>query len=371
MKKILSLEGGGIRGVFAIAVLERVESLLREQEGKEDLVLADWFDFIGGTSTGAIIATMLSKGMSVGDILRKYRELGPIVFRKKPFYQSWRSFYRSEDFADLLQGMFREKDGGLMTLGSELLRTRLMVVVRNGSTGSMWPLTNVPGAKYNRRKAEGASSNLDIPLWKLVRASAAAPVFFPSEIVNLPTREGRPCEFEFIDGGVSAYNNPSIAMFLHATLPEYAMNYPKGADQLFLCSVGTGVLPLRFKPGELGRINIVGGALRTLKAMMESVTEEQDKLCRVIGECVHGEPLDREIGDLKGSGMGMFRYVRYQHAFSDEEVKASRTRTRSHRPLDIDDLAGFGDLFEIGRTYASENVLLDHFPKTDIGETDG
>ncbi|MEM6916215.1 MAG: patatin-like phospholipase family protein, partial [Verrucomicrobiota bacterium] len=67
MKRILSLDGGGIRGVFTIAILERIEALLREhyKDSKPGLVLADYFDFIGGTSTGAIIAALLSKGLSV------------------------------------------------------------------------------------------------------------------------------------------------------------------------------------------------------------------------------------------------------------------------------------------------------------------
>ncbi|MEM6279120.1 MAG: patatin-like phospholipase family protein [Verrucomicrobiota bacterium] len=370
MKRILSLDGGGIRGVFTIAILERIEALLREhyKDSKPGLVLADYFDFIGGTSTGAIIAALLSKGLSVRAIRESYEQLGPIVFRRKPFWQSWRSFYGSEDFADLLRELFREKeekgDGEweYMTLGSKRLLTDLMIVVRNGSTGSMWPLTNNPVAKYNQKKSPEEETNLDIPLWQLVRASAAAPVFFPSEMVTLKRRDGKEQTFEFIDGGVSAYNNPSVAMFLHATLPVYHMNYPTGVDQLFLCSVGTGVLPLRFQPGELGKINIIGGALRTLGAMMESVTEEQDKLCRVLGDCIHGEHLDREALDLKGHGMKNFGYVRYQHEFTKEEIEASRRRTKSLRPLDIDDLAGLEDLLKIGRKYAEETVSPEHFP---------
>lgn len=51
-KKILALDGGGIKGVVSIEILAKIEQLLREREGKPDLVLADYFDFIAGTSTG-------------------------------------------------------------------------------------------------------------------------------------------------------------------------------------------------------------------------------------------------------------------------------------------------------------------------------
>ena len=56
-KKLLALDGGGIRGVITLEVLQRIESMLAQQLGAgDDFVLADYFDYIGGTSTGAVIA---------------------------------------------------------------------------------------------------------------------------------------------------------------------------------------------------------------------------------------------------------------------------------------------------------------------------
>jgi predicted acylesterase/phospholipase RssA len=66
IRKILALDGGGIRGIITLEILARIESLLREKSGRrDDFVLADYFDFIAGTSTGAIIGTALSLGMTV------------------------------------------------------------------------------------------------------------------------------------------------------------------------------------------------------------------------------------------------------------------------------------------------------------------
>src|SRR4051794_20795858 len=59
-KKMLALDGGGIRGVIALEVLKRIEKILREREQNPNLVLSDYFDYFAGTSTGAIIATCLS-----------------------------------------------------------------------------------------------------------------------------------------------------------------------------------------------------------------------------------------------------------------------------------------------------------------------
>src|SRR5207237_5453070 len=68
MNRLLSLDGGGMRGFFTLEILGRVETLLRERYRKPDLVLADYFNFIGGTSTGAIIAGLLSWGRSIQEI---------------------------------------------------------------------------------------------------------------------------------------------------------------------------------------------------------------------------------------------------------------------------------------------------------------
>jgi predicted acylesterase/phospholipase RssA len=64
-KKLLAIDGGGIRGVLSLEVLQKIESLLKEQSGNPQFVLADYFDYIAGTSTGGIIAAGLSIGMPV------------------------------------------------------------------------------------------------------------------------------------------------------------------------------------------------------------------------------------------------------------------------------------------------------------------
>ena len=365
MKRLLSLDGGGIRGIFSIAVLERFEEILREryQHKKPGFVLADYFDFIGGTSTGAIIAALLSKGQSIRAIREAYEQLGPIVFRKKPFWRSWRSFYGSEAFADVLKDLFQEVDGSPMTLGSERLGTLLMLVMRNGSTGSTWPITNHPEAIYNRRGPNGVPTNLDLPLWQLIRASAAAPAYFPVEQVELHSTDGELKRFEFVDGGISPYNSPALAMYLAATLPEYAINFSKGVDNLQLWSIGTGRLPSKRKSGELARDNLIGGTIHSLSGLIESVEREQDKLCRVLGHCIHGDRIDSEIGSLLESGYGHFLYCRYTHRFTDQDIAECRSKYGSKRPFSLDDLSSIPALLEIGRRYAAEHVHPEHFPE--------
>ena len=75
-KRILALDGGGIRGALTLGYLQRIEDVLKEQsDDKENFRLSDYFDLIGGTSTGAIIASCLAIGMKVSQITDLYMKL--------------------------------------------------------------------------------------------------------------------------------------------------------------------------------------------------------------------------------------------------------------------------------------------------------
>ncbi|MGB6545912.1 MAG: patatin-like phospholipase family protein, partial [Candidatus Acidiferrales bacterium] len=86
MKHILSLDGGGIRGVFTLEILLRIQQLLREHAHNPQLMLADHFEFIAGTSTGAMIATALSWGMDAQTIMDVYEKHGKAMFQPVPWY---------------------------------------------------------------------------------------------------------------------------------------------------------------------------------------------------------------------------------------------------------------------------------------------
>src|ERR1700746_924788 len=178
-KKLLAIDGGGIRGVLALEVLQGIEDLLKAKSGRADFRLADYFDYIAGTSTGGIIAAGLAIGMSVSEILTFYREAGAQMFVKANLLRRLRYKFEDEPLAEKLRGVF----GGSTTLGSDKLRTLLLLVMRNATTDSPWPISNNPYARYNDMSRDDC--NLNLPLWQLVRASTAAPTFFPPEVIVL------------------------------------------------------------------------------------------------------------------------------------------------------------------------------------------
>lgn len=149
-KKILACDGDGIRGLISVEVLAKIEAILRERQPPEKragFVLADWFDYFAGTSTGAVIATCLALGMSMERIRTFYLESGEEMFDTAGLLR--RLHYKYDD--DKLSLKLKAEIGTETTLGSDALRTLLTIVMRNATTDSPWPLSNNPGAFYNQR----------------------------------------------------------------------------------------------------------------------------------------------------------------------------------------------------------------------------
>jgi hypothetical protein len=353
-RRILALDGGGIRGVFTIEVLARMEQLLREHAGNPKLVLADHFDLIAGTSTGAIIATFLSWGEPVAAIRHRYLEEARRMFVRAPWWRMSAGWFSERNLSQWLREFLVEEDGSAAMLGTARLRTLLLVVMRNATTGSAWPLTNNPRALYNRRVNEDGSAyprcNLDIPLWQIVRASAAAPVYFPPERVRLGGRD-----IEFIDGGITAYNNPALIAYITATQPCYKIGWPAGADRLHLVSIGTGQTRALISERLRRILGIAGLGALVPRGLMDSISREQDMLCRVLGEMTFGAPLDREAAEIHG--LKQFTYARYNREFTAEEIKTAEQRFGGKFSLDNLRMSSF--LREEGLRFASE-VRIEH-----------
>jgi predicted acylesterase/phospholipase RssA len=321
-KKILACDGGGIRGLLSVEILARIEAQLRAQRGQPGLVLADYFDFVCGTSTGAIIAACISAGMSMDRIREFYVGSGEQMFDKASILKRLRYSYNDEPLAAKLRTELNralgEPDGAPpATLGNANLRTLLMMVLRNHTTDSPWPVCNNPLARYNQ--SDRPDCNLDLPLWQLVRASTAAPTFFPPEVVTFA--EGTPNEypFVFVDGGVTTYNNPAFLAFQMATAAPYQINWPTGADRLLIVSVGTGGAAMARPDLQAGDLWLLDHAKNLPSALMNAAAAGWDMACRLLGECRVGGRIDREFGTMVAQAAGpanwtgtkLFSYLRY------------------------------------------------------------
>jgi hypothetical protein len=371
---MLALDGGGIRGVLTLQVLKRIENLLARQYHGDDAAaqarfrLSQFFDYIGGTSTGAIIAAGLARGMSVQEIEAFYRDFGQEAFAKRSLFARWKSLYEDGALAARLKAVF-SVDGALDTLEPTHLKTLLLVVTKNLTTDSAWPISSNPGARYN--DPTRPDCNLRIPLWKIVRASTAAPVYFPPEVVQWDKADPSK-SFVFVDGGTTPYNFPGFLMVRMATSPCYRLNWPTGEDKLLLVSVGTGWAPVAGTDVDDPETNLATAALTTLQALMRQAEVDQDLNCRTFGRCTYGHVLDREVGDLVprrgdqpiqlSENLGrMFLYCRY-----DAELTAGGLAGLGIPNIDSTEVGGMDNikamplLTKIGEALA-KRVELAHF----------
>jgi uncharacterized protein len=343
-------------------ILARIEKLLIEESKRPDYRLADYFDYVAGTSTGGIIAAGIAMGMSVKEILDFYVNNGTKMFDKASIFRRLQTKFESEPLALQLQEVF----GTATTLGAPELESLLLLVMRNATTDSPWPISNNPFAKYNA--ASHPACNLKMPLWQLVRASTAAPTYFPPEVIDVG---GKP--FIFVDGGVTMYNNPAFQMFLMATVDRYWVNAPPerrgfktGVDEMLIVSVGTGTSAGKNYSLKADEMDLIFNATKIPSALMYAALNEQDLLCRVFGDCVEGPLLNREIGDMLASqgplSTKLFRYARYNAELTEEGLKALGCGNIEPTSVQkMDQVASIPDLQRIGAAVADQRIDREHF----------
>jgi len=364
--RLLALDGGGIRGLITLAVLVRLEELLSKAWNDPDFRLCKFFDCIGGTSTGAIIATGLARGMSAKELLSFYKDFGREVFVKRNLFVRWKSLYDNGALEKKLKEFFKDPE----SLKPEFLKSLLVVVTRNATTDSAWPISSNPWAKYNG--PDRPDCNLCIPQWKIVRASTAAPVFFPPEVIEW--NAGDPSEsFVFVDGGTTAYNTPAFLMARMVTEPAYRLSWPKGESKMLVVSIGTGSGPILGATADDPDTNVLAGAVNTLSAVMNQAQVDQDVNCRTVGRCTYGPFIDREVLDLvprddAGNPISLekdlgraFLYARYDAEMTADGLKALKLeRLDPAKVSKLDSVDHIDDLIAIGEALA-EQLDLRHF----------
>ena len=298
--KLLSIDGGGIRGVLALEILNELERQLAEAHDvpREEFRLSDFFDYVSGTSTGAVIAASIACGMSVSEILTFYREAGNAMFDNRISQKFWQmvtsaKMYNHKPLAIKLKDFFGEN----RTLEEGNLKCLFLAVTRNQTTDSAWPISSNPKAKYN--DINMPDCNLKIPLWQIVRASTAAPLAYGPEVIHWDPNDPSK-SFLFVDGGVTPYNNPSWILYRMATEPGYNLNWETGEDKMMLVSIGTGSSP-KGDDGQLVQRSVFQkfrGYGKIPGSLIQSSMVDQDTNCRQVGRCVFGEVIDSEVGDM-------------------------------------------------------------------------
>ncbi len=354
-KRILALDGGGIRGALTLGFLERIEAIIREKEGNPNLLLCDYFDLIGGTSTGAIIAAGLSIGKSSKEIKKLYLEIGGDIFGKKNHFfvnplKWYKAKYSFEPLENALEDFFED-----ITMGSDRIKTGLCVVTKRADTFSTWPILSSSKGKYFKY-------NKNMMLHKVVRASAAAPTYFKPKQIDV----GGGQIATFIDGGLSLANNPAFQLFLIATLKGFPYKWPIGEDKITLVSVGTGSSKKHIDADKIAEFGLGDWAKEIPNMFMEDANYLNQTLLQYLSNSPTAKIIDSEIGDLKDdilTDKPALHYLRYNVMLEENELNGlgmnfSLEEIKSLQKMDAAE--NKNKLYEIGAKAAAQYILPEH-----------
>jgi patatin-like phospholipase/acyl hydrolase len=318
-KKILSLDGGGIRGALTLGYLKKLEDILKAKfPGQPDFRLCDYFDLIGGTSTGSIIAASLAIGRTVDEITKLYMDLGGKIFGEKRNWwnpmetMKWlKANYNYQAMEDGLKHAF-----GNITLGGKELKTGLCIVAKRADTNSIWPLINHPKGKFYDSEL---GKNKDIPLWQAVRASSAAPTYFAPQMIEVVQGQ----QAAFVDGGLSMANNPSLTLLMIATLKGFPFRWKMSEENLLLVSVGTGYSVYKKYVKEIDESTMLSWAANIPDMLMQDASWQNRVMLQWISQSPTADYLDMEIEKMDGdllAGKPLISYLRYNFRITENEL---------------------------------------------------
>jgi hypothetical protein len=370
-KRILSIDGGGVRGALAIGLLHKLERILRERYDRPDMVLSDYFDLIGGTSVGAILSAGLALGHTTDEAIADFRKMGPRLFRQKgvriPFVQA--------RFDPRIIERLLYEEFGDCTLGSAAWKTGFAAVSKRVDTGSTWLLTNCPRAKYWDGSPDEAgltaaertvTPNADYPLAKVVQSSAAAPLFF--DLVSLEIARGDPGVF--FDGAVTPHGNPALQLVMAGLIPAYGFGWEQGADKLLVVSVGAGAPRPRKPEWVSGRL--VAALLKAVHALV-SMSYDTGELATSVLQWLGTSPqpwrINSELGDMADArprGLApLWTVLRYdapleQRWLTDQLGMAFSGPEMIHL-IRMDDDRLIERLYAIGQAAAEIQIKPEHF----------
>jgi patatin-like phospholipase/acyl hydrolase len=272
--KILSCDGGGIRGLLTAIILETLEKEIQQINPTSSLHKC--FDVFAGTSTGSIIACGLARGMSATQIRRFYETKGDIIFPKMNL-----AFWAGELLERMKKGHFSQPLYEAKGLESVL---RLPDVFPDDLLFGALPkeVLVVSYDTYNRKaivfKSAGRKS-AKVPVWQVCRASAAAPAAYPGFLLKEPQflaahKSGGNVEGDLerlipddglplIDGGVLA-NNPTLCAVAEQFSRYSQESGPKQENatypNLLVASFGTGQSGRRITPRDVKNWGVLAWA---------------------------------------------------------------------------------------------------------------
>ena len=223
--RILSIDGGGIRGIYPACILWHMEKRL-------EIDLFKTFDMIAGTSTGSIIAAGIAVEMSPADIVKMYKEYGAKIFMKKRnflYSVMCDSRYEAQYLDDVLSDVFHD-----MRLGS--IKKPLLIPATDISNGCVHVLKSGYSDDFTR--------DTDVLVKDAILASCSAPIYFDPHKLD---------DYLLADGGLWA-NNPALAAVIEAQ-----KHFGIDQNDIQILSIGTGHSKIIYSENTSRKWGLING----------------------------------------------------------------------------------------------------------------
>lgn len=264
--RILSIDGGGIRGIIPGKILVYLEEKLRELDNNPDGRIADYFDIIAGTSTGGILTcTYLCPDparsgrpkFEARDAVNLYIEKGGEIFTRS-LWQKLKSaggLIDEKHSASKIEHYFKEYFGD--TKLSELLKPSLVTAYDTERRSAFF---------FTSHNAKEGSR--DFLLRDVARATSAAPTYF--EAAGIQNLSG--IFYSLVDGGLFA-NNPAMCAYAESRKHDFGkLSYP-GAKDMLILSLGTGIIEKQYKHDAIKDWGMIEWIRPLIDIMMSGVSE--------------------------------------------------------------------------------------------------
>ncbi|KAH0646463.1 hypothetical protein KY284_034347 [Solanum tuberosum] len=236
MVTVLSIDGGGIKGIIPGTILEFLEGQLQELDNNTDARLADYFDIIGGTSTGGLVTAMITTPnennrpfAAANEIVPFYFEHGPHIFNSSG-HPTPGPTYNGTYLLQVLQENFGE---------TRLNETLTEVVISSFDIKRNKPVIFTKSNLTN-------SPQLNAKMYDISYSTAAAPTYFAPHYFVTNTSNGDQYDFNLVDGGVATVGDPALLSVSIATKhaedqdPAFASIRSLNFKKMLLLSLGTG-----------------------------------------------------------------------------------------------------------------------------------
>ncbi len=273
--RILSLDGGGIRGIIPATIMVEIENRLQAKTGNNGARLADYFDLIAGTSTGGILTGIYlcpdennKPKFTATEALELYLKNGHTIFQMEfmakaaKLYVVFNEMYPKEHIETLLLQYFGD------TKLSQLLKPCLI---------TSYDIRNRRGHFFNSADAKTRGDIYDYALRDVCRSTSAAPTYFEPAKIN--SVQG--ADYTLVDGGVFV-NNPALCAYSEARTLDFSKligpnkpNNPTAKDMLIV-SVGTGTVKKPYYFDDIKNAGLISWLPIIIDVMMSGNSETVD-----------------------------------------------------------------------------------------------